>query len=58
MYALDWHHECYFYNSHLNNGNANRRIGFYPVGDNCFYLHKNFKWGYLGPLYACLLEQT
>ncbi|GEC88155.1 DUF2716 domain-containing protein [Brevibacillus brevis] len=48
IYALDWHHDCYLYNPHLENSNASRRIGFYPDGDYSFYLHKDFKWGYLG----------
>ncbi|GED58214.1 DUF2716 domain-containing protein [Brevibacillus formosus] len=48
IYAHDWHHECYFYNPHLENGNASRRIGFYLDGDYYFFLYKDFKWGYLG----------
>ncbi|MBG9945073.1 DUF2716 domain-containing protein [Brevibacillus formosus] len=48
IYALDWQHESYLYNSHLKNGNASRRIGFFPDGDYYFFLNKDFKWGYLG----------
>ncbi|MFF2528713.1 DUF2716 domain-containing protein [Brevibacillus sp. NPDC058079] len=48
IYALDWQHESYRYNPHLENGNVSRRIGFYPDGDYYFFLNKDFMWGYLG----------
>ncbi|MFP3392897.1 DUF2716 domain-containing protein [Brevibacillus sp. SIMBA_040] len=48
IYALDWQHESYLYNPHLEKGNASGRIGFFPDGDYYFFLNIDFKWGYLG----------
>jgi hypothetical protein len=48
IFALDWQHESFLYNPHLENGSANWTIPFYPDGDYYFFLHKEFKWGYLG----------
>ncbi|WP_254475893.1 DUF2716 domain-containing protein [Brevibacillus sp. HB1.4B] len=45
--SLDWHHECYLYNPHPEDGKAIGWIWFCPDGDYCFYLNKDFKWGYL-----------
>jgi hypothetical protein len=48
IYALDWQHECFFYNPHLDNGNASWTLSFYPDGDYYIFLDKEFTWGYLG----------
>lgn len=48
IYALDWQHQCYLYYPHRERGDVGARIGFYPDGDYCFFLQKDFKWGYLG----------
>ncbi|MGF7036138.1 hypothetical protein J2T17_007189 [Paenibacillus mucilaginosus] len=47
IYALDWQHESFFYNPHLEKGAANWIISFYPDGDYYFFLQKDFRWGYL-----------
>ncbi|WP_028543343.1 DUF2716 domain-containing protein [Paenibacillus taiwanensis] len=48
IYALDWQHESFFYNPHLEKGSADWTLSFYPDGDYYFFLQKDFKWGYLG----------
>ncbi|PFN20318.1 DUF2716 domain-containing protein [Bacillus cereus] len=49
--ALDWQHECYWVNPHLEferNEFDEWIIPIIPNGDYYFFIHKDFKWGYLG----------
>ncbi|GGE71577.1 DUF2716 domain-containing protein [Priestia taiwanensis] len=49
--ALDWQHECYWVNSHLNFGKdefVGQILSLFPDGDYYFFIQKDFKWGYLG----------
>ncbi|WP_433774290.1 DUF2716 domain-containing protein [Bacillus wiedmannii] len=49
--ALDWQHECYWVNPHLEferNESDEWIIPIIPNGDYYFFIHKDFKWGYLG----------
>lgn len=49
--ALDWQHECYWVNPHLEferNEFNEWIIPVFPNGDYYFFIQKDFKWGYLG----------
>ncbi|MGH0552063.1 DUF2716 domain-containing protein [Bacillus pretiosus] len=49
--ALDWQHECYWVNPHLEferNEFNEWIIPLFPNGDYYFFIQKDFKWGYLG----------
>lgn len=49
--ALDWHHECYRVNPHLEfekDEFGEWTIPIFPNGDYYFFIQKDFKWGYLG----------
>ncbi|WP_256762466.1 DUF2716 domain-containing protein [Cohnella sp. WQ 127256] len=48
IYALDWQHESFLFNPHLETNNDKWTIGFYPDGDYYLFLKKDFSWGYLG----------
>ncbi|GAK38997.1 DUF2716 domain-containing protein [Paenibacillus urinalis] len=48
VFALDWQHESFLYYPHLEKESAKWKMPFYPDGDYYFYLHNEFKWGYLG----------
>ncbi|MFJ7826656.1 DUF2716 domain-containing protein [Psychrobacillus sp. NPDC096623] len=51
IYALDWQHECYLINSHLDfpkNEFDEWTVPIFPDGDYYFFFHKDFQWGYLG----------
>ena len=51
MMALDWQHECYWVNPHLEferNEFDEWMIPVFPNGDYYFFIQKDFKWGYLG----------
>ncbi|MNJ56546.1 hypothetical protein D3C77_520990 [compost metagenome] len=48
IYDLDWHHTCYHFYPHLPRKRFNHLTPFYPDGDYYIFLHKDFKWGYLG----------
>ncbi|AXY09311.1 MULTISPECIES: DUF2716 domain-containing protein [Bacillus] len=49
--ALDWQHECYWVNPHLEferNEFDEWIIPIFPNGDYYFFIQKDFNWGYLG----------
>lgn len=49
--ALDWQHECYWVNPHLEferNEFDEWIIPVFPNGDYYFFIQKDIKWGYLG----------
>jgi Protein of unknown function (DUF2716) len=51
IYALDWQHECYWINPHLEiqkNKFDEWSVPIFPNGDYYFFLQKNFEWGYIG----------
>ena len=51
IYALDWQHECYWYNPYLEspcNNFGDQPIPFFPNGDYYCFLQKDFEWGLLG----------
>ncbi|MGG0658142.1 DUF2716 domain-containing protein [Rummeliibacillus pycnus] len=51
IYALDWHHECYWINPHLEyqkNEFDEWTVPIFTNGDYYVFIHKNFEWGYLG----------
>ncbi|MER2120095.1 MAG: DUF2716 domain-containing protein [Solibacillus sp.] len=51
LYALDWQHECYWINPHLEfekDEFDELKVPVFPNGDYYFYIHKDLKWGYLG----------
>ncbi|MDE5414265.1 DUF2716 domain-containing protein [Alkalihalobacterium chitinilyticum] len=51
IYALNWQHECYWVNPHLElkKDEFNEwKVPIFPNGDYYFFIHKNFRWGYLG----------
>lgn len=51
IYALDWQHECYWINAHLEfpkNELEEWKVPIFPNGDYYFFIHKAFEWGYLG----------
>ncbi|PEZ04819.1 sugar epimerase [Bacillus sp. AFS018417] len=51
IYALDWQHECYWINPHLEfqkNEFDEWTVPIFPDGDYYFFIHKDFEWGYLG----------
>lgn len=37
IFALDWQHECFWFNPHLPNGEREWTIPFYPNGDYCIF---------------------
>lgn len=49
--ALDWQHECYWVNPHLEFERdewGEWKIPFFPNGDYYFFIQKDFKFGFLG----------
>lgn len=49
--ALDWQHECYWVNPHLELDRdewEEWNIPIFPNGDYSFFIQKEFKFGYLG----------
>ena len=49
--ALDWQHECYWVNPHLEfkrDEFGEWTIPIFPNGDYYFFIQKDFKWGFLG----------
>ncbi|WP_338780077.1 DUF2716 domain-containing protein [Metabacillus sp. FJAT-52054] len=49
--ALDWQHDCYWVNPHLEfekDEFGEWAIPIFPNGDYYFFIQKDFKWGYLG----------
>ncbi len=49
--ALDWQHECYWVNPHVEferNEFDEWMIPVFPNGDYYFFIQKDFKWGYIG----------
>src|SRR5690606_23892749 len=46
IYALDWQHECYWFNPHLPNNNKEWNIPFYPDGDYYIFCPKDLSWCY------------
>lgn len=51
IYALDWQHDGYWINPHLEfpkNEFNEWMVPIFPNGDYYFFVHKEFKWGYLG----------
>ncbi|MEK5057992.1 sugar epimerase [Paenibacillus sp. FSL H7-0326] len=47
MYALDWQHESFLYNPHLETSRVAQTIRFYPDGEYYLFLKSDFSWGYL-----------
>jgi hypothetical protein len=51
LMALDWQHECFWVNPHLEFDRdefGEWTIPIFPNGDYYFFIQKEFKWGYLG----------
>lgn len=51
IYALDWQHDCYWINSHLEfekDEFEEWKVLIFPNGDYYFFIQKDFEWGYLG----------
>ncbi|KQN98941.1 DUF2716 domain-containing protein [Paenibacillus sp. Leaf72] len=51
IYVLDWQHDSYLFNPHLEstkNEWGEWPIPLYPNGDYYFFLNKTMTWGYLG----------
>ncbi|CAM4190958.1 hypothetical protein BAMA111019_11320 [Bacillus manliponensis] len=51
FYALNWQHDCYWVNPFLDfpkDEFDEWLVPPFPNGDYYFFLHKDFKWGYLG----------
>ncbi|MBW5449449.1 DUF2716 domain-containing protein [Cohnella sp. CFH 77786] len=46
IYALDWQHECYWYNPHLPHGSKEWTIPFYPDGDYYIFFPMDLSWCY------------
>ncbi|MCA1032540.1 DUF2716 domain-containing protein [Bacillus timonensis] len=49
--ALDWQHDCFWFNPHLEiekDEFDEWKIPIFPDGDYSFFIQKDFKWGYLG----------
>ncbi|MEK4187754.1 MULTISPECIES: DUF2716 domain-containing protein [Paenibacillus] len=46
IFALDWQHECFWFNPHLPNGEREWTIPFYPNGDYCIFFPKDLRWCY------------
>lgn len=51
LLALDWQHECFWINPHLEfpkDEFGEWTIPIFPNGDYYFFIQKDFRWGYLG----------
>ncbi|MGB2993026.1 MAG: DUF2716 domain-containing protein [Paenisporosarcina sp.] len=51
LYAVDWQHEGYWLNPHLELPKSEFNewtVPIFPNGDYYFFIHKNFEWGLLG----------
>lgn len=49
--VLDWQHVCYHFNPRLEtikNEFDRGPVPLLPEGDYCFFIQKDFQWGYLG----------
>jgi hypothetical protein len=47
IYALDWQHESYLYNPHIERPGDRRNIEPFPDGDYYLFLPKDISWGIL-----------
>ncbi|MFC4777156.1 DUF2716 domain-containing protein [Paenibacillus sp. GCM10023252] len=46
IYALDWQHECFWFNPHLPRGDQDWIIPFYPDGDYYIFFPRDLRWCY------------